>query len=119
MAKREYFREVYRILGVAATQPFFEDDKAPEGCEIHYQRITCNNDTTADSDVIIQINKNGRLAPEGSTINLVANEPKAHIGGEIVVQGDEKLRLQWAGTQNGDNLTMTLSGYLWKQSKGN
>jgi len=118
MAKREYFRRVYRIHGVSATQPFQEDDKAPEGCEIHYQRITVNNDTNNDSDVILQVNDGGSLAPEGTILNVQSEEPKTYNEGEIVIQGTERLRLQWEGSVDGDNLTMTLTGYLWNKPKG-
>lgn len=119
MAERKYFRRVLKAIGVAATQPFVEDYRAPEGCEIHYQRITGNNDTTDNSDVIIQVNDAGELAPEGTILNIQSDEPMTYDGAEIVVQGTERLRLQWAGSANGDVLQITLEGYLWNKPKGN
>jgi len=117
MAERKYFRRVYRIKGVSATQPYQEDDRAPEGCEIHYQRITVDNDTNNDSDVILQVNEHGSLAPEGTILNVQSGEPMTYDGAEIVCQGTERLRLQWEGSVDGDNLTMTLTGYFWNKPK--
>ncbi len=119
MAERKYFRRVYKTIGVAATQPFVEDDKAPEGCEIHYQRITVNNDTTDNGDVIIQVNNMGTIIPIGTILNIQSNEPMNYKGAEIVVQNVERLRLQFAASANGDVLTTTLEGYLWNRPKGN
>ncbi len=113
MPQRKYFSEELLGAGVAGATVIMRGMRPGAGAEIHYQSISVENRTSAASSAQIGRENAGTFRPRAGFVSMVADSVQNYSAAELVVRGEDVLRVDWTGTTAGDDLHVVAEGYIW------
>jgi hypothetical protein len=113
MPHRRYFVHSLVAAGVAATTVPILDRQPRSNEEIHYQRIVVENETSGGNTVRVMRDREGTDIIEHFFSTFAADVPQVYADAEIVISGEDRLRLDWIGSAAADVLRATVEGYVW------
>lgn len=114
MPHREYFTETLTERGATGATVTLRGRRAGAGTELHYLSVTVENRTSGTNVVRVGREVAGTLFPRAGFPSFAANAPQNYSTAEIVIRNQDRLRVDWSGSTDGDQLVVVAEGYVWK-----